>query len=42
MILPFSSATTTASAIYTSPQNFAAGRTAFYGVAAGVLRCTSE
>ena len=36
IILPFSSATTTASAIYTSNQNFAAGRTAFYGVAAGV------
>ncbi|MDA8860423.1 hypothetical protein N9I36_00495 [Planktomarina temperata] len=35
MTLPFSSTTTTSNAIYTSPQNFAAGRTAFYGVAAG-------
>jgi len=35
MTLPFSSTTTTSNAIYTSPQNFASGRTAFYGVAAG-------
>jgi hypothetical protein len=33
--LPFSAATTTSNAIYTSSQNFATGRTAFYGVAAG-------